>query len=123
VRAAAVDAANNVHDGPRRVPRAVLERDGDHISLSHLDTAAYLHAKNLPISDAWRVGNYRYKFVFYDPDHLAEGFAIEFINSFCADYADSVKRLKSVVHQFAGQSERGRRNEKAARRDRSGYSG
>jgi hypothetical protein len=107
----------------KRARRAVLRRDGHYVSLTHLDTAAYLFAKDLPIEDAWRAGSYQYNFVFYDPDHRAEDLAIEFVNSFCADYADAVKRLKSVIYQFSSQSERSRKDkEKAAKRRSPRYS-
>ena len=104
---------------PKRVPRGILYRDGPYVKLTDLDTAGYLHLKNLPLQGATRVDRYKSEFVFYDPSGLAEELAIAFINSECADYADSVHRIKKVIHRFHGRKADGEKR-KDGNRDGNG---
>jgi hypothetical protein len=91
---------------PSKVQKAVLSRDGDYVELTDLDTAGYLFTKKLYVSDAWKVSRFKYLIRFYDPDKLAEGLAMEFVNSICADYADAICRLKKVIHRFYGRDDK-----------------
>lgn len=95
---------------PQRVQHAVLDRDGDYVELTDLDTAGYLFAKDLKLEVAWKVTRFKYKIRFFDPEHQAEKLAIEFVNSCCADTCDAICRLKKVIHRFSGRDDRKRKN-------------
>jgi hypothetical protein len=49
------------------------------------------------------VSRTKFEFIFFDADHRCEQLAIDFVNSKCARYADSIARLKSVIHRFHGR--------------------
>lgn len=98
-----------VDKGPRRVQHAVLERDGDYVELTDLDTAGYLFGKKMHVEIAYKVTRYKYKIRFYDPERRAEGLAMDFVNSCCADTCDGICRLKKVIHRFSGRDDRKRK--------------
>lgn len=70
-----------------------------------MDTASYLFAKHLHLQAARKLSRFRFEFVFYDPERLAEALAMEFVNACCADFADAQRRLKSVLHNFSGRED------------------
>ena len=94
-----------VESSPKRAQRATLNRDGDHVELSDLDTAAFFLANKVAILEAYKVTKYKFRFRFYDPRHLCEGLAMAFINSCCHDFADAVCRIKKALHKFTGRGE------------------
>ena len=87
-----------------------LRREGSNIFLTNLDATAYLHYKGLAIVKALKVSRFKYEFVLYDPDHLGEDLAIEFVNSDCQGFADAVRRLKNVIHKFYGRDDKPQHN-------------
>jgi hypothetical protein len=107
---------------PGRAQRAVLIRDGDYIQLTDLDTAGYLFGRELVLQDAWKVSRYKYKFVFYDPQHQAENMAMEFINSSDARTCDAIGRLKKVIHRFYGRDDDGHPRKNGHQGDRAVHS-
>ena len=99
-----------MQDGsPGKTRQAVLVRDGDNVSLSHLDTAGYLFQCGLSCVSAVKTTRFKYEIVFYDPDNKAEDLALKYVNACCADHADAVRRLKLVSHKFSGRDDDSRR--------------
>lgn len=99
---------------PDRAPPAdTLRREGTYVTLSDMDTATYLFARGLWVQAATKLTRYRFRFTFYDPDHLAEQAVIDFVNACCdvapIDFADAQRRLKSVIHKFDGRSDDSRK--------------
>lgn len=86
----------------------MLHRDGDYVQLTDMDTAGYFFGRDLIVQEAWKVSRYKYKFVFYDPDHVAEQMAMDFVNSSDARTCDGIARLKKVIHRFSGRDDDGR---------------
>jgi hypothetical protein len=90
----------------------VLERNGNFVEVTDLDTAAFLHQRGVAVSTAVRVGKSMHVITMYDPlkagmeTGRAEELAIEFINSEAALFADAVRRLKKVIHRFGGKKRR-----------------
>lgn len=93
---------------PGRAQRTVLVRDGDYVQLTDMDTAGFMFGRNLVLQDAWKVSRYKYKFVFYDPEGIAETLAMDFVNSSDARTCDGIGRLKKVIHRFYGRDDDGR---------------
>jgi hypothetical protein len=87
--------------------RAVLERDGDYVIVTDLDAAVFLHAiKGLSIANAEKVGRSMHVITIYDPEHLAEGLVIEFINSEACRFANGMRSVKKILHRFGGKGRR-----------------
>jgi hypothetical protein len=83
----------------------VLRRDGNYVMLSHMDAAGYLMYRNVANVRAEKISRFKYRFIFYDPDHRAEKLAMEFVNSESQGHADAIKRLKNSLNQFCGRDE------------------
>ena len=88
----------------------IMERDGDFVSVTDLDTAAYLFCKGLALARAVQIGRPgrpgrapRFQIRFYDPEMRALDLGIEFVNSPCARYADHVRRLKQSLERMQGE--------------------
>lgn len=90
----------------RSFPNEILIRDGDYVRLTDIDTAGYLFAKGLNVEYAHKATRYKFEISLYDPEHKAEAWAIEFVNSCCAKTCSGIRRLKSVVHKFHGSPDR-----------------
>ena len=60
-----------------------------------LALAAYLKMKGIPIVRATRRGR-DFEFTFRDPDGLWDSLTIEFVNSECSRYDDSMRSLKKL---------------------------
>ena len=89
--------------------RAILERDGDYVILTDLDTAGYLHGVyDLGISHGIKEGPSQHRIYVYDPEHIAEEKAIEFINDRCSKFADGIRRIKKILHNFGGKPKKKR---------------
>jgi hypothetical protein len=87
--------------------RAFKIREDGLVEVFDLDFAAYCVMQRLPIADlvqekkprqnGSRNGFQRYVFCFLDPDARIAQLSLDWTNSECARFADSVRRLKKTV--------------------------
>lgn len=79
---------------------AILRRDGHKVTVTDLDTAAYVYWQKVPIVDVVQLGRTLHHVTFYDPARKVESLIMEFANSPTSQYADAMRRLKKVLRRL-----------------------
>tara|TARA_R110001592_G_scaffold17829_8_gene74623 strand:+ start:9847 stop:10062 length:216 start_codon:yes stop_codon:yes gene_type:complete len=64
---------------------------------SDIAIAAYLMMRGLKLLNADREKSGKFKFIFNNPDDKASSYAVEFVNSECAQFDSHIKNLKNVL--------------------------
>lgn len=65
---------------------------------SDLPLAAYLVIKGLQIQKAKKVSGGKFEFILDDPDEVAEGLAIEYINSDFCKFDNTIRSIKKILY-------------------------
>lgn len=65
---------------------------------SDLPLAAYLVIKGLQIQKAKKASGGKFEFILDDPDEIAEGLAIEYINSDFCKFDNTIRSIKKILY-------------------------
>ena len=66
---------------------------------SDIGIAAYVMMRGLKLKNASRGQGGRFKFVFEDPNKLAAGYAVDYVNSEAARFDAHMKNLKNILYK------------------------